>query len=229
MSTTTAERAAAPKKKKQKPDPVWRCQFCAMGHHRSCPRATRHNGKLWLCRCAEGEGEHHGLYCLECKHDRPDEVSEQTWACLDRYACEARRQARNERNPLWRMVHRSKVHGDLVRKAKRLEMENMLAGIDVTQDAAIDRLHSILDGIAATKKTTRVRKPSPPKPTTGKCECCGEPTKGGRFLPGHDARLASRLVQQALGGDAAALEELRTRNWTKKIPAAQRVRLGVEA
>ena len=30
-----------------------------------------------------------------------------------------------------------------------------------------------------------------PKPET-KCLCCGEPTKGGKFLPGHDARYVSQ-------------------------------------
>ena len=32
--------------------------------------------------------------------------------------------------------------------------------------------------------------------TSRECKCCGEPTKGGRFLPGHDSRYLSRLVEQ---------------------------------
>lgn len=41
-------------------------------------------------------------------------------------------------------------------------------------------------GMPALPKMPRVRKPKPAK----ECECgCGGQTKGGRFIPGHDARL----------------------------------------
>jgi hypothetical protein len=41
-------------------------------------------------------------------------------------------------------------------------------------------------GLAVLPKLKRARKPKPPKD----CECgCGLQTRGGRFLPGHDARL----------------------------------------
>lgn len=38
----------------------------------------------------------------------------------------------------------------------------------------------------------------PRKATTsgGKCTCCGEPTRGGKFLPGHDARWVSSKVAE---------------------------------
>lgn len=36
--------------------------------------------------------------------------------------------------------------------------------------------------------------------TGGECLCCGEPTRGGRFLPGHDSRfLAARLAEVQAG------------------------------
>ena len=44
------------------------------------------------------------------------------------------------------------------------------------------------------------RRPAPklrtPRVTAGACRCCGEPTKGGQFLPGHDARYASQQVER---------------------------------
>lgn len=42
---------------------------------------------------------------------------------------------------------------------------------------------------------------SEPKPKTGKCLCCGETTGGGKFLPGHDARLLSRFVTSVREGE----------------------------
>ena len=53
------------------------------------------------------------------------------------------------------------------------------------------------------------------------CECeCGETTGGGRFRPGHDAKLKSRLIHEALDGhDAktrkAAEQRLARLGWTK--------------
>lgn len=58
-----------------------------------------------------------------------------------------------------------------------------------------------------------------PKRTPRSCECgCGEQTKVGRFVAGHDAKLKSRLLKMAREGDtqterivgATGLEQ---RNW----------------
>lgn len=49
------------------------------------------------------------------------------------------------------------------------------------------------------------------------CECgCGGQTRGGRFQPGHDAKLKGSLLRRAAGGDTAATEELRRRGWEKR-------------
>jgi hypothetical protein len=49
------------------------------------------------------------------------------------------------------------------------------------------------------------------------CECaCGGTTRGGRFLPGHDAKLKGRLLRQAADGDQGARDELRRRGWEKR-------------
>jgi hypothetical protein len=50
-------------------------------------------------------------------------------------------------------------------------------------------------------------------PTGRKCGCgCGAAVRN-RFLPGHDAKLKSRLVKEARAGDEAALQKLREHGW----------------
>jgi hypothetical protein len=46
----------------------------------------------------------------------------------------------------------------------------------------------------------------PRKKTPKTCGCgCGEMTKGGKFIPGHDARLLHSILNQ-IGGDKDILE-----------------------
>jgi hypothetical protein len=46
------------------------------------------------------------------------------------------------------------------------------------------------------------------------CQCgCGGQTKGGRFLPGHDAKLKGKLKRAARAGDRKAADELARRGW----------------
>jgi len=57
----------------------------------------------------------------------------------------------------------------------------------------------------------RVRKAKAGASTTGnRCEHCGEPTKGGRFIPGHDAKLKGDLIREAT--DEATAERV-VRGW----------------
>ena len=78
---------------------------------------------------------------------------------------------------------------------------------------------------STTKRTTKAAKPkAQPHP----CECgCGEQTITGRarFIPGHDAKLASQLVRSALEGDRTAEQRLKKLNWGSKLEAARRVRV----
>lgn len=50
----------------------------------------------------------------------------------------------------------------------------------------------------------------------GICEHCGCPTAGGRFAPGHDAKLKRDLVAQVEKGDVEAYAELFWRHWTSQ-------------
>lgn len=45
--------------------------------------------------------------------------------------------------------------------------------------------------------------------TKNRCECgCGGNTRGGRFLPGHDAKLKSQLLAKAREGRTARSRQL---------------------
>lgn len=58
--------------------------------------------------------------------------------------------------------------------------------------------------------------------TTPRCECgCGVTTKGGRFLPGHDAKLKKQLIRLALSGKKRAVNRLEKLGWTKFLKAAK--------
>lgn len=58
-----------------------------------------------------------------------------------------------------------------------------------------------------------------PKPH---CHCgCGGTTKGGRYLPGHDAKHKKALVESALGGSKRAAHKLEQLGWSKFLEAAR--------
>lgn len=67
--------------------------------------------------------------------------------------------------------------------------------------------------------------------TPNTCVCgCGGTTKGGKFLPGHDARHKSNLIKEVLADESeAALAELTERGWLiflEKARNAKAVREG---
>lgn len=174
---------------------VWRCQFCAQGLHGSCPGAVRNARparKLVKCYCCTREP-----YCVDCK--TTDSVDPETWSCVDQLACQNRVRDRLEMAPLHRQLQ--ECRSDSAERARRIRREAELIRAGVPTDE-IDEF-----------ERPQERRPRLPRPTTGQCECCGEPTRGGRFLPGHDARLKSRLRKAAKGGDQEAAAELETRGW----------------
>lgn len=50
-------------------------------------------------------------------------------------------------------------------------------------------------------------------PKVGRCQHCGLPTRGGKFLPGHDATLKGQLKRAAEEGSQTAGIELVLRGW----------------
>ena len=89
---------------------------------------------------------------------------------------------------------------------------------NMTEDEAaaiikVMELQEYIDKKAA--KATKVAKATTVRPEPKPCECgCGKLAKGGsKFLPGHDAKLRSRLRKAAERGDAKAKAALSARGW----------------
>lgn len=81
-------------------------------------------------------------------------------------------------------------------------------------------LQEVVRGMAgkggAKAKGGKPRKPGAKRVAANpqECQCgCGGMTRGGKFLPGHDARLKGRLKKAAADGDGKAKAELRSRGW----------------
>jgi hypothetical protein len=125
------------------------------------------------------------------------------------------------------------------------------AGPDVPATATIDsRLGSCVDGVACaemvaatqeasdlarqlrqirmetrtmpkTDAATGTTERAPRTAKTGTCEHCGQPTRGGKFVPGHDAKLKGALARVYADRDASlrertdALAEAIAREWLK--------------
>lgn len=219
MSTAVARRVRV--------STVWTCQFCKNGLCGSCPGrvdAPLGEGKSepWFCECGKG---HRTPYCTLCKNEHPDEVNPDEWVCVDSDVCYGRVRARQENSELWQMLQRCKSAAALARKSERLRVSQALIDMDPVADQSIEQEHAALLAAEEQAKAERKARPrqTPPRPKSGVCECgCGGATRGGRFQPGHDAKLASRLKDRVRAGDASAYAEMVRRNWTKKLPAALR-------
>lgn len=174
---------------------VWRCNFCATGHHGSCPGAVRNarpGGRLVKCYCCSREP-----YCVDCR--ATEDVSAVDWACLDRLACASRVADRLATNPLHQQLQACRSESAERARRIRLAAEAIKRGVPADEIDEFERPEE--------------KKPRPPRLSVGVCECCGEATRGGRFLPGHDARLKSKLRAAAKTGDVEAATELESRGW----------------
>lgn len=57
--------------------------------------------------------------------------------------------------------------------------------------------------------------------TKTQCHCdCGGTTKGGRYLPGHDAKHKKALLEAARGGSKRAATKLESLGWSKFLERA---------
>ena len=81
----------------------------------------------------------------------------------------------------------------------------------LAQQRAADPAFQMMDQITheqvahAPKKEARGTGPREPKVTSGECQCCGGATKGGKFLPGHDARYVTQQAQAFVALDASVV------------------------
>lgn len=161
------------------------CGHCAVGHHGSCAVGTVKrdssiypSGVVWICGCEEGGCEPGRRKCSDCGNRVTEEVSEETWQCIDRDACHDTIEALRAANPLYAEIQ------EAYRRSEMAKVEN---------------------NKAKAEKAAKVKEPT-------YCLCCGEPTKGGLFLPGHDARHVSTLVESVTSKnqtEAAARKSLK--------------------
>lgn len=171
---------------------LWTCQFCKNGLHRSCPGAIRSRDRIWICSCP---GCTHVVHCLECRHDRAEDLDRLAWRCVDRAACEHRQLLRRTNSPLWRQLQEHKAKAVSDRRRIRENAERILLDVDPYED----------EDAEAAPRVARLR--------AGVCLCCGAMTKGGRFAPGHDSKYRSRLRKEADAGSAQARAKIIELGW----------------
>lgn len=178
-----------------------RCGFCMTGNHASCrPAVRRGDGGVWRCACTDQTHADQQPYCLECRST--EAVDPETWRCLDLSECQAAVASRMAKDPLLQFIAKCREDGQ-AEASERARARRIAANPDRPEP-----------------KPRQKREPKTPKP----CRCgCGETTGGGKFRPGHDAKLKGRL--STITGDAtltaeerkAAADELTELGWTKYI------------
>lgn len=191
------------------------CTYCRHNQHQQCPGAIRipATERVIICKCCVPES---GM-CTTCGSRGVGEIDPITWYCLDRYACSARVQQRCEQSPLYQMLQDARLDGAAKRRRQRLEIAR------IQTELPTDEIDSF-----ALRGNGRPRGPARPK--SGACLCCGEPTKGGKFRPGHDAKYKGKLQRAALAGDQSAVTTLTEHGWSlpKGVVAAVEPRLVAE-
>lgn len=145
------------------------CGFCNDGHHDRCPHAIENN---------------------VTKENPP---RRRIWLC----PCEEP----DCGGTILSCVNCKKVHDD-VDPATRLCMDQDACAARIEARRAnnplYQQVHEIQEKHRMAKEQTKTEK-APAKPKVGTCKCgCEGETKGGNFLPGHDARLVSRLVNEVV-------------------------------
>lgn len=166
---------APPVEKEAKPD---LCGFCRTGAHMHCPRAIRNgaNAKYKLITC-------------DCEFD-PDVCGSGKLRCT---YCKS--EAQEDIDPGdWRCFDRN---GCEARIQARLDSNPLYQQIIETRSRAMAKVANEKAEKAATAKKTAT-------PKVGSCLHCGEATKGGKFLPGHDAAYVSTLVKASIDNPKSA-------------------------
>lgn len=173
-----------------------RCGHCKGGHHRSChgavrvPPNRRVPDGLIRCYCQQCEPQ---VRCLDCGNQFGEDVSPKNWKCWNVLSCFDRIRLRQSNDRLWRMIQDCKTEAARKRRDDRARQELIRTQVGPeSEDRVANRT---------------------PRPTIGACECCGGETKGGSFLPGHDAKYKSKLRKASDAGDKDAYRQLVERGW----------------
>lgn len=169
----------------------------------ACPGAARSRlGDIRLCS-DEYHDEHPKCRLCQITVDDIDDLTTDL-CCVNEIACLDRRAAASEANPRMQMFKECQQEAAIERARV-----NALRDPDArTRPARVGR--------SANSNLPRKVAPKPDMILDCRCEHCGEPTKGGKFVAGHDAKLKGELLTAAKELDAEALAEIITRSWLKE-------------
>lgn len=160
--------------------------------HSLCPGATTNNGRTILCTCPHHADEEVVAVeivtaCGRCGYARVDSPRHPTENGMRCDDVEACNTRYQEK------LESNPAFREAVEFRERME----------TQRLEIARAEYEAGGATATRARY------------GRCEWSGEPTRGGRFQPGNDAKLKGRLIKLADSGSVGAMAELLGRGWVK--------------
>lgn len=94
-----------------------------------------------------------------------------------------------------------------------VDPDECAAGIErrLAADPTIAMIRKFQESAEVRVRTERTARPaSTSRANSGKCLHCDEPTKGGMFLPGHDASFLSSAIKTITAGDATLQQVLDT-------------------
>lgn len=208
---------------------AWTCGFCNTGNHTGCTGAAVTGGKILTCGCGQHEARRR---CLECGNTNTDELT--GWACTNPTDCRDAIAARSAANPLREELEIVRnLGGEARRRALMERTERMVRAAVAAAGSTTDVNGKPLDLQAdCAADLARPRKRPVARPTAGVCICgCSGATKGGRFLPGHDAKLKGRLAKAVTAGDEAAYARMVELGWQRYATAAveKRAKLATKA
>lgn len=161
-------------------------------NHASCRGAIRQGKPSVVITCSCPNHDGEPPKCIDC--GGTDVVDSATRTCTDVEGCLEAVRAKQRANPLHQVLQ-----------------EVIVAG----QNARAVKAAAKAPGTATPRAARVVR------PKVGRCHHCGEETKGGLFVSGHDAKLKSELAKTVQGDGrkadrVAAAAELIARGWVKK-------------
>lgn len=154
-------------------------------------RGALRQGADRLVLCSCPNHQGEDARCTDCGEQSPV-VDLATRRCTDPEGCRDRVETKQRANPLHTMLQ---------------EVQQVAQASKATKTPA--------------KAMTARKRTAEPRPKTGRCQHCGETTKGGLFVAGHDAKLKSALAKIAYGDGrkadrVAAAAEMIARGWARK-------------
>lgn len=160
------------------------CGFCLTNHHTPTEQNPTAQCVGAVLNSPEGVPQVYRCPCT-CAGNRP--------RCFN---CGARYDEEEAKTALTSMWTCTDVEGCQARISRRRKANPAIV--------LIDQFFEEREEMATKTATKRAAKKAAAKPTSGKCLCCDKATKGGKFLPGHDARYISQFVEAVISGNTTA-------------------------